>query len=366
MSRVSWLITLLSVLGLPLGAFYFCSGDVTFLFAFPPPFGRVEHLPFRPELTLIALGLCVVVPVLWFLGRRRDRFYRHNLVLQRRHFPKWGYLGYLLLAVFWLIAWTRLPVFSGVQIYTFTPLWLGFIVIVNAHVHQRSNKAPLYKAPGKFAALFLLSALFWWAFEFLNRFTENWTYVGAEGYSAYHYYIHGSLCFSTVLPAVYSVFLWLHSYNHLHRTFYLGPRLGFLKSRGLALIVLIAGIIGMIGVGCMPQISYPFLWMGPLCIFGGLQLMFGKNSGVASWARGDWRWVALWALAGLICGFFWELWNFFSQLKWEYHLSFFNGWPVFEMPVLGYLGYLPFGVFCGLVTQWLFKNRARIEFSPND
>ena len=358
--------TLLAILILPLSAVYFGSGDVAFLIAFPPEFERIEHLPFRPTLTLLALGSCFLVPVLWVLLKRKDRIYRHNLLVQRRHFPKWGYLGYSLLAVSWLIAWTRLPLFSAVQIYTFTPLWLGFIVVVNAHVHQRSNKAPLYKSPGKFAALFLLSALFWWGFEYLNRFTVNWIYVGAEGLSAYHYYIHGSLCFSTVLPAVYSVFLWLHSYNHLHRTFYIGPRFGFLKNRGVGLVSLILGLLGMLGVGWIPQFSYPFLWFGPLLICGGLQLLIGQNAGIYSWARGDWRWFAFWALAGLICGFFWELWNFYSQLKWEYQLSFFNGWPVFEMPILGYLGYLPFGIFCGLVTKWLFKNRAQIEFSPNN
>ena len=154
--------TLRAILILPLSAVYFGSGDVAFLIAFPPEFERIEHLPFRPTLTLLALGSCFLVPVLWVLLKRKDRIYRHNLLVQRRHFPKWGYLGYSLLGVSWLIAWTRLPLFSAVQIYTFTPLWLGFIVVVNAHVHQRSNKAPLYKSPGKFAALFLLSALFWW------------------------------------------------------------------------------------------------------------------------------------------------------------------------------------------------------------
>ena len=366
MSRLTWLLTFLFVVGLPFGAKFFSSADVSYLFSFPPDFGHVDHLPFRSQLTALVLSCLAVLPILWLLFRRKDRIYRHNLVLERRHFPKWGYLGYALLGISWVIAWTRLPSFSGIQIYTFTPLWLGFIVVVNAHVHQRSNTAPLYKSPSKFAGLFLLSALFWWGFEFLNRFTENWIYTGVEGLSASHYYIHGSICFSTVLPAVYSVFRWLHSHNPLHRTFYIGPRLGLLRSRGVGLVFLVVGLVGMAGVGLWPQFSYPFLWLGPVCIYGGLQLLFGKTSGISSWARGDWRWVALWGLSGLICGFFWELWNFYSQLKWEYQVSFFNGWPIFEMPLLGYLGYLPFGIFCGLVTQLIFQKRAGIEFSPNE
>ena len=366
MSRLSWIVTVAAVLALPLLALYLSVGDVSFVAAFPPELGRVDHVPFRPKWTLVALGAFGMIPVAWVLLHRRDRIYRHNLVLQRRHFPKWGYVGYLLLAISWFIAWTRYPVFSIVQLYTFTPLWLGFIVVVNAHVHRRSNTAPLYKAPGKFALLFLLSALFWWVFEYLNRFTENWVYGGVESVSAWHYYIHGSVCFSTVLPAVYSVFRWLNSYNHLHRMFYLGPRLPITEGRLSGIGFLVLGILGLIGVGFMPELAYPWLWVGPLLVYGGMQLLLGNSRAISHWIRGDWRWVGFWALAGLICGFFWELWNFYSLLRWEYQVSFFNGWQVFEMPILGYLGYLPFGVFCGLVTQWIFKKRAGIEFSPND
>ena len=48
--------------------------------------------------------------------------------------------------------------------------------------------------------------------------------------------------------------------------------------------------------------------------------------------------------AGLICGWFWELWNVFSMPKWVYQVPLV-GWPkLFEMPILGYGGYLPFAL----------------------
>ncbi|MEC7347693.1 MAG: hypothetical protein VYB60_02400, partial [SAR324 cluster bacterium] len=52
---------------------------------------------------------------------------------------------------------------------------------------------------------------------------------------------------------------------------------------------------------------------------------------------------ALWA-GCLICGFFWEFWNFWSYPKWIYQIPFVDFWRIFEMPVLGYLGYLPFAL----------------------
>ena len=70
-------------------------------------------------------------------------------------------------------------------------------------------------------------------------------------------------------------------------------------------------------------------------------------------AAGDWREAGSWALAALICGFFWEMWNFCSAAKWIYTVPFVQRWTVFEMPILGYAGYLPFGLECGLAVAWL-------------
>ena len=46
----------------------------------------------------------------------------------------------------------------------------------------------------------------------------------------------------------------------------------------------------------------------------------------------------------LACGFFWELWNFYSYPKWTYHIPVVGHPRLFEMPLLGNLGYLPFGL----------------------
>jgi hypothetical protein len=48
--------------------------------------------------------------------------------------------------------------------------------------------------------------------------------------------------------------------------------------------------------------------------------------------------------ATLVCGFFWEFWNFWSMPRWTYHIAYADWFRIFEMPVLGYGGYLPFGL----------------------
>jgi hypothetical protein len=49
-------------------------------------------------------------------------------------------------------------------------------------------------------------------------------------------------------------------------------------------------------------------------------------------------------LATLICGFFWEMWNSNAMPKWRYEIEYAEQAHLFEMPALGYGGYLPFSL----------------------
>jgi hypothetical protein len=55
----------------------------------------------------------------------------------------------------------------------------------------------------------------------------------------------------------------------------------------------------------------------------------------------------------LICGFFWEFWNFYSYPKWVYHVPYLGFLHVFEMPLLGYGGYLPFSLELFAIYQFV-------------
>ena len=47
-------------------------------------------------------------------------------------------------------------------------------------------------------------------------------------------------------------------------------------------------------------------------------------------------------VAGYICGFLWEFWNYWSASKWVYTAPFMKDIKIFEMPVAGFLGFGPF------------------------
>jgi hypothetical protein len=56
-------------------------------------------------------------------------------------------------------------------------------------------------------------------------------------------------------------------------------------------------------------------------------------------------------LAGGVCGFLWELWNFRAGLKWAYTVPFVGSLEIFEMPLLGFLGFSLFALECYVMVN---------------
>jgi hypothetical protein len=256
-------------------------------------------------------------------------------------------------AVAWILAWTRFEWFKPLQPFTFTPHWVAYIVVVNALTVRRTGGCMITKRPGYFFLLFPASACFWWFFEYLNRFVQNWYYVGVARFTPLEYFVFATLPFSTVLPAVLGTFAFLDSFDGLGaglRRFKAvrlrGPRLA-------AWLILVASAAGLAGIGVWPNALFPLLWISPLLVLSSLQALTGHRTVFAKIGRGQWRRVALLGLAALVCGVFWEMWNFYSLAKWRYSVPYVGRFRVFEMPILGYAGYLPFGLECGAVGEIL-------------
>jgi len=80
-----------------------------------------------------------------------------------------------------------------------------------SHIRPHCRCMMLHR-PRYFPSLFPLSAAFWWLFEYLNRFVQNWYYVGVVELSSFEYVFRATLPFSTVLPAVLGTAELLTSY----------------------------------------------------------------------------------------------------------------------------------------------------------
>jgi hypothetical protein len=247
-------------------------------------------------------------------------------------------LGLVLVVVFWIVNWS----FPGQSLRThwaFFPLWLGYCLSVDALVQRRKGSSMITRSPASYVLLFLLSAPGWWLFELLNLRSQNWEYCGAEFFSDLEYFLLCSLSFSTVMPAVFGTAELVGTFRWLER-FRQGPRL--LPHRTLLAGMFLAGWTMLALLVFRPIYFFPFLWASIYLILEPINAWLGNPTLLRFTARGDWRAPMALAVGCLICGFFWEMWNYYSYPKWIYHVPFVDFLRIFEMPLLGYLGYVPF------------------------
>ncbi len=342
------------LLGLPLLGVVLAGQALTLYLAFPPVSRQVKHAPFS-WLAFGAFALIIGATLLPFVLRVCKE--RRDPVAPRPPgpfpFPWWGWTGLGLGGIAWVLAWTRFAWFALFQAYTFTPLWAAYILVLNALTYRRTGHCLLSDRP-RFALLLMpVSALFWWYFEYLNRFVQNWSYLGIETFTSWQYAFFATLSFATVLPAMLSTYAWLHTFPRLTGGLDHFLPLRLRHTRLLSWLLLLISSIGLVGVGLWPDYCFPLLWVAPLFLITACQRLLGMQTIFAPAQHGDWRQLWLWALAGLMCGGFWEMWNAYSQAKWVYSIPFVNRFHLFEMPLLGYGGYIPFGLECAAIVAVL-------------
>ncbi len=327
---------------------------------FPPRTVQVAHSPFSWSVfALLSLPLLATV-ALYAAAIARARPLPQRSPVAR--FPWWGWLGVVVLAAGWLAAWSESLVPIAWRRESFTVLWLGYILALNALVHRRAGRSLITHRRRWFYSLFPASAVFWWSFEYLNQFVGNWYYAGVEASGDWSYFFQATLPFCTVLPAVASTWDWLRQAPRLDALALPAVRGG----AALAWLALVAGALGLAGIGLFPDALFSLLWLAPLLILGGLQKLLVGETLLAPLARGDWRPLLQPALAALVCGLLWELWNSGSLAKWHYSIPYVERFRIFEMPLLGYAGYLPFGVECALVMDLVARALERRALWPLD
>lgn len=247
-------------------------------------------------------------------------------------------LGLALIAIWWPIAWLQVRPFSD---YYFFPLWLGYILAVDGIVEWRTGTSPWRRSQTTFILLFPLSAVLWWIFEGLNEFLQNWYYIHPAGTGQLFYFVTSTLSFATVIPAVLGTI-------ELFASFRIGERLPGLGKwafgRSGLIRFQIAGGIMLILIVIWPTYAFALVWLALFFIIEPINQRLGQPS-IWQYARENtWGPVYNVMLATTVTGFFWELWNFYANPKWFYDVPFVHVLQIFEMPALGYFGYMPFGM----------------------
>ncbi len=279
---------------------------------------------------------------------------------EKNRFPPHGWIGLALIAVFWSLNWTL----NGLRAHLlFFPLWLGYALSVDGLVCRRKGNSLLSRSWTHFILLFVISVPAWWLFELINMRTQNWFYIGREQFSDLEYALLSSLSFSTVMPAVFGTAEWVADFRWVRRL-KKGPTYG--RTPGEVWTIFGLGWLMLAALLSWPRYCFPFVWMSVCFILDPINVWLGKRSLIGYVKQGDWRPVmALW-VGCLICGFFWEMWNFYAYPKWIYAVPFVDFLHVFEMPILGFLGYLPFSLELFCIYHLLMPSKDRMVLPDAD
>ncbi len=257
--------------------------------------------------------------------------------MSRAPWPAYGWIGLALVVVFWAINWSpAIPLRSS---WGFFPLWLGYALCVDALVVRRKGSSLVSRSPAGYLGLFVVSAPAWWLFEILNWRTQNWLYQGRDLFTDWQYALLASLSFSTVMPAVFGTAELVSTLGFLRR--FRSGRVGCPTLR-LLWGLFAVGWLMLALVLAWPRYFFPFVWLSVYFILDPLNVWLGNRSLLTYTGRGDWRPVVSLSLGCLVCGLFWEMWNYYAFPKWVYRVPFVDVFHVFEMPLLGYGGYVPF------------------------
>jgi hypothetical protein len=328
----------------------------------------ISTQPGEPTLSWTIFGTVTILiagtlaPFLWRYGKFQCRSTPYPSPKIR--FPWWGWMALGWTAFAWILAWTRFSWFQDWQPYTFPLLWFGYIGVINGLLFSRIGRCMLVNQPKFLFKLFVLSAGFWWMFEYLNQFVNNWHYVGMTEVHTVTTVFWMTLAFSTVLPAVIGTYEYISSFRQLKTPFENWHAIPKVDSPFLGWLLIILGGLGLLLIGIWPTVLFPLLWIAPLLLMLGIHIIRRNPTVLTPLAKGNWSPVVLSSMAALVCGGFWEMWNAYSLVHWEYSIPYVHAFKLFEMPILGYAGYLLFGLECVAVTELFLGMLPRNLPSP--
>lgn len=260
--------------------------------------------------------------------------------MKEKKLPLIGWVGIGIIAAAELLLFLRIqpiPTF-------FTPIvWTGYIFFVDSIVFKRSGNSLMQTYTKEFLFMLPISIALWLIFEFYNLFPlQNWHYSGLPENILVRRLSY-AWAFATIWPGV------LETYELIETT-------GFFKfkvkpwnvSRKLCLKLTITGLLFLLVPFFVSQRIGAYLaglvWIGFIFLLDPINYKLGLPSILEDLSKGNASKFIKLCIAGFICGILWEFWNYWAVAKWQYTIPILGSVKIFEMPILGYLGFLTFGV----------------------
>ena len=217
----------------------------------------------------------------------------------------------------------------------------------------------LSSKPRQFLSLAFWSVPLWLIFEAYNLRLQNWKYVGLPG-NAVLLYLGYFWSFATIWPAIFETAELVGAL----RIFEPRNRPAKILKPATRTTLLVCGaacvFVPLAAPVTIAQYLFGAVWIGFILLLDPLNYRWNGFSFLRRFEAGDnaalWNFIA----AGWICGILWEFWNYWAGAKWIYIFPIGQAWKVFEMPLAGYLGFLPFALECKVMFEFLQNLKTRM------
>jgi hypothetical protein len=259
---------------------------------------------------------------------------------RRRPLPVYGWMGIVALAsAEWLMFRGYAPVAA-----CFSPIaWSAYILIVDAAVFAVGGRSRLRDAPAVFARMALLSIPLWTIFELYNLRLHNWAYLGLPAFWPVRM-LGYAWAFATVTPAVFE------TADFIRVILPARPSPVWRVSRRGENWAMAIGAIFLALPLVLPQrlgaYLFALVWIGLVILLDPFNRRAGLPSFIEDFSEGIRGRLYSFLLAGWVCGWLGEFWNYWASTKWEYTMPMFQNFKIFAMPAPAYLGFFPFAVEC--------------------
>jgi predicted flap endonuclease-1-like 5' DNA nuclease len=217
--------------------------------------------------------------------------------------------------------------------------WGSYIIAADALNRRLGARSLLRDRPGRFFWIAAASVVWWTLFEAINQRLGNWYYVMDPSSRAVRWPA-GVLAFATVLPGIVETVALVENLGWL-RSVRVAP-LRWSRAKEASCLVL--------GAACFalpllwPNVFFPLTWGSFVFLIEPWNRRHARRSFLRDLEAGEAGPFCRTLLAGFVCGVLWEAWNFWARTKWVYTVPVFEELKLFEMPLLGFLGFPPFAV----------------------
>jgi hypothetical protein len=217
--------------------------------------------------------------------------------------------------------------------------WWPLIIILDSLNFRIKGSSPLSDSPGNFIFAAFISVPVWLVFELFNLRLRNWSYHNLPPELPLRW-LGYFLAFASVIPALLEL-------SALFRSTLKGKSILFFRLKakpGLLNGFMLLGFLLLAFSVLFPNLFFPFVWLGFIFLLDPVSYRLKINSLLADLEQQYGNRIISWLVAGFAAGVLWESLNFWAGSHWEYTIPYLNFCKIFQMPVFGFGGFLPFAL----------------------